>query len=57
MPTKDRTWFERKVRELGNVLRGLPRARERALHDAIETAPPASEAPTIERKPPRKPKA
>ena len=34
MPTKDRTWFERKVRELGDVLRHLP--RQRALFDALD---------------------
>lgn len=37
MPTKDRSWFERKVRELGDVLRRLPRPRQRALVDALDT--------------------
>lgn len=36
MPTKDRSWFERKVRELGDVLRRLPRHRHRAVVDALE---------------------
>jgi hypothetical protein len=36
MPTKDRSWFERKVRELGEVLRRLPPSRQRALVDALE---------------------
>jgi NADH pyrophosphatase NudC (nudix superfamily) len=34
MPTKGRNWFERKVRELGDVLRRLPRPRQRVLFDA-----------------------
>jgi len=34
MPTEDRSWFERKVRELGDVLRRLPRSRRRQLVDA-----------------------
>ena len=36
MPTKDRTWFERKVREFGDALRVLPRPRQRALLDALD---------------------
>ena len=36
MPTKDRSWFERKVRELGDVLRWLPRPRQRALVEALD---------------------
>ena len=36
MPTKDRSWFERKVRELGDVLRQVPRMRRRAVVDAIK---------------------
>jgi len=36
MPTKDRSWFERQVRELGDVLRRLPRPR-RALVDTLDT--------------------
>ena len=36
MPMKDRSWFERKVRELGDVLRRLPRPRRRAFVEAIE---------------------
>ena len=36
MPTKDRSWFERTVRELGDALRRLPRQRQRAVIDAIE---------------------
>jgi len=36
MPTQDRSWFERKARELGDVLRRLPRPR-RALVDALDT--------------------
>ncbi|MFH1267115.1 MAG: hypothetical protein ABIK89_15415 [Planctomycetota bacterium] len=34
MPTKDRNRFERKVRALGDVLRRLPRPRQRRLFDA-----------------------
>lgn len=37
MPTKDRSWFERKVRELGHVLRRIPPWRQRALVDALDT--------------------
>lgn len=37
MSTKDRSWFERKVCELGDVLRRLPRPRQRALVDALDT--------------------
>jgi hypothetical protein len=37
MPTKDRSWFERKVRGLGDVLRRLPRPRQHALVDALDT--------------------
>jgi len=37
MPTKDRSWFERKVRELGEALRRLPQPRQRTLVDAIES--------------------
>jgi len=36
---KDRSWFERKVRDLGDVLRRLPRRRRRALVTAIDTEP------------------
>lgn len=36
MPTKDRSWFERKVRELGDVLRRLPPSRRRAFTDATD---------------------
>lgn len=36
MPTKDRSCFERKVRELGDVQRRLPRPRQRALADALD---------------------
>jgi hypothetical protein len=36
MPTEDRSWFERKVRELGDVLRRLPRQRHRAVVDVLE---------------------
>jgi hypothetical protein len=36
MATKDQSWFERKVRELGDALRRLPRSRRRALVTAIE---------------------
>jgi hypothetical protein len=36
MPTKDRSWFERKVRELGDVLRRRPRRRRTALRKALE---------------------
>ena len=36
MPTKDRTWFERTVRELGDALRTTPRPRHRALFDALK---------------------
>jgi hypothetical protein len=36
MATKDRSWFERKVRELADVLRRLPHARRSIVLDALE---------------------
>jgi hypothetical protein len=36
MATKDRSWFERKVRELADVLRRLPHHRRDAALDALE---------------------
>lgn len=36
MPTKDQSWFERKVQALGDALRRLPRSRRRALTQTIE---------------------
>jgi hypothetical protein len=36
MPTKDRTWFERKVRELADALRGVSPARRRDVVEALE---------------------
>lgn len=45
MRTKDRSWFERKVRALGKVLRRLPRQRRRALIDVIETESTSSTYP------------
>lgn len=36
MPAKDRTWFERKVRELADALRRLPPHRQDAAVEALE---------------------
>jgi hypothetical protein len=37
MPTRDRSWFERTVRELGDILRRFPQSRRRAFSEVIET--------------------
>ena len=46
VPLKDRSWFERKVRELADVLRRLPGPRQAAVTDALEAdrAPGARQA-------------
>lgn len=36
MPTKDRSWLERKVRELAEALQRLPGTRQRAVVEALE---------------------
>lgn len=36
MPAKDRSWFERKVRELADHLRRLPADRQEAAVEALE---------------------
>ena len=36
MPEKDRTWFERRVRELADALRRLPPSRQDAVVEALE---------------------
>lgn len=36
MPDNDRSWFERKVRELAEALRRLPAHRQDAIVEALE---------------------
>jgi hypothetical protein len=40
---KSRAWFEARVKELADVLRGLPKARQQAILDAIEAEAAAEE--------------